>query len=528
VAAATQDAGDDPTSLNNAQSRDDWPQWDASIKRELGQHATIGTWDLVEPPAGLNIVGSKLVFHYKRDANGKVVAHKTRLVAQGFSQAEGIDYNETFSPTAKLSAIRIIAAIAVRNDWELEQTDIDGAYLNAPLTETVYMRQARGYEAPGKEHYVCRLKRAIYGLKQSGREWYGMLSGMMHRFGFTRCEVEHAVFYRYAGQDAIIVAVDVDDLTMAGNSRNAIRRFKDELRTVVNIKDLGDLSWLLGIEVKRDRVLRTISLSQRAYIERIIARFNLQDANALSTPLDPHHKLSLSQSPSTPRQFEDMRDVPYREAIGSLMYAALGTRPDISFAVSFLAQFMQNPGRPHWEAVKRVFRYLKGTKDVSLTIGGSRGGLEAFSDADWASQEHRHSISGYIFTIDGGAVSWSSKKQPIVALSTTEAEYIAATHAAKEAMWIRMFLSEIARPLAKPITIHLDNISAISITRNDEYHPRTKHIDIRYHFIRHAVLRGLIDVDYVPTDDMAADILTKALPRHKVLHLNTLIGLRSA
>jgi hypothetical protein len=494
----------------------------------MEQHANLRTWDLVEPPDGVNIVGSKLVFHYKHDANGEVVNRKTRLVAQGFSQAEGIDYNETFSPTAKLSAIRIIIAIAIRNDWEIEQTDIDGAYLNAPITEVVYMRQAKGYETHGKEHYVCRLNRAIYGLKQSGREWYNMFCRIMFKFGFTRCEVEHAVFYRYSGQDALIVAVDVDDLTMAGNSRGAIGTFKAELRTVLKIKDLGDLHWLLGIEVKRDRKSRTISLSQRAYIQKILERFNLQDANPLGTPLDPHHKLSLSQCPSTPRQFEDMRGIPYREAIGSLMYAALGTRPDISFAVSFLSQFMQNPGRPHWEAVKRVFRYLKGTRDMTLVIGGTGKGLEAFSDADWASQEHRHSISGYVFTIGGGAVSWSSKKQAIVALSTTEAEYIAATHAAKEALWIRMFLAEIARPLRKPITIHLYNISAISITKNDEYHPRTKHIDIRYHFIRHSVQENLLNIDYVPTADMAADMFTKGLPRHKVLHMNALVGLRSA
>ena len=209
-----------------------------------------------------------------------------------------------------------------------------------------------------------------------------MLCGIMYRFGFTRCEAEHAVFHRYADQDALIVAVDVDDLTMAGNSRAAIRRFKNELRTVLKIKDMGDLNWLLGIEVKWDRELRTLSLSQHAYIERILERFSLQDANPLTTPLDPHHKLSLSQSPSTPRQHDNMRNVPYREAIGSLMYAALGTCPDISFAVSFLAQFMQNLGRAHWEVVKRVFHYLKGTKDTCLIIGGTGQGLEVFSDAD--------------------------------------------------------------------------------------------------------------------------------------------------
>jgi hypothetical protein len=269
-------------------------------------------------------------------------------------------------------------------------------------------------------------------------------------------------------------------------------------------------------------------LSQRAYIQKILERFNLQDANPLGTPLDPHHKLSLSQSPSTPCQFEDMCGVPYREAIGSLKYAALGTHPDISFAVSFLAQFMQNPGRAHWEAVKRVFYYLKGTKDTCLVIGGTGGELEAFLDVDWAFQEHRHSISGYIFTIGGGTVSWSSKKQAIVTLSTMEAEYIAVTHAAKEALWIRMFLGEITRPLEKATTIHLDNVSAISITKNDEYHPRTKHINIRYHFIRHTVQEKLLHIDYVPTEDMAVDMFTKGLPRHKVLHMNELVGLHSA
>jgi Reverse transcriptase (RNA-dependent DNA polymerase) len=241
------------------------------------------------------------VFHYKHDASGMVVAHKTRLVAQGFSQAEGIDYNEVFSPTTKLSAICIIAAIATRNNWELEQTDIDGAYLNARIKDIIYMCQPKGYETPGEEHQVCRLNRAIYGLKQSGREWYETFTTVMYKFNFTHCETEHAVFHRYAGQDALIIAVDVDDLTTAGNSKESIQRFKNELQTTFKINDLGDLHWLLGIEVKRDRESCTISFSHHAYIERILEWFNLQDANPLSMPLDPHHKLSLTQSPSTSR-----------------------------------------------------------------------------------------------------------------------------------------------------------------------------------------------------------------------------------
>jgi hypothetical protein len=230
MAAATQSVGIDPVILDDARSREGWPAWDTSIKCELNQHAELRTWDLVEPPGGVNIVGSKLVFHYKHDTNGEIVNLKTRLVTQGFSQAEGIDYNETFSPTTKLSAIRIIAAIAVRNDWEFKQTDIDGTYLNAPITEVIYMCQAKGYETPGKERYVCRLNRAIYGMKQSGREWYNMFCRIMFKFGFTQCEVKHVVFYRYIGQDALIVAVDVDNLTMAGDSRGAISSFKDDVK----------------------------------------------------------------------------------------------------------------------------------------------------------------------------------------------------------------------------------------------------------------------------------------------------------
>jgi hypothetical protein len=235
-----------------------------------------------------------------------------------------------------------------------------------------------------------------------------------------------------------------------------------------------------------------------------------------------------------------MRGVSYQEAIGSLMYAALGTRPNIAFAVTHLSQFMQNPGRPHWEAVKRVLHYLKGTIDHQLVIG-NRGyftwaspdlqgcnGLEGFADADGSTQEHRCAISGYVFTIDGTAVSWSSKKQPIVTLSTTKAEYVAATHAAKEALWIRMFISEIARPLTRPVTLYCDNQSAIAVSKNDRYHSRTKHIDICYHFIRDIAQRDLISVHYCPTSDMTANMLTKRLATPALAHLAGLVGLGRA
>jgi len=253
------------------------------------------------------------------------------------------------------------------------------------------------------------------------------------------------VFYHYTDTDALIVTIDVDDFTMAGNTKHVMTMFKRELSGHYKIKDLGKLKWLLGIEVKRIREEQSVTLLQKAYIEWILTQFNLQDAKPVSMPLDPQHKLDTSPCPATPHQLDDMCDVPYREAIGSLMYTALGTCLDIAFAVSHLSQFMQNPGRLHWEAVKRVFCYLKGKKDHILkSCSPGEQGLQGYCDADWASQHHRHSISGYVFMVDGGTVSWSSKRQPIVALSTTEAEYIAVTHATKEAVWIHTFIAEIA------------------------------------------------------------------------------------
>jgi hypothetical protein len=220
-----------------------------------------------------------------------------------------------------------------------------------------------------------------------------------------------------------------------------------------------------------------------------------------------------------------MKNVPYREAVGSLMYAAMGTRPDITFGVTTIAQFMDNPGWVHWEAVKRIFRYLKGTKDYELVYGGEKKDLLGFVDADGASQEHRHAISGYVFMVDGGAVSWSSKKQELVTLSTTEAEYVAATHAAKEAVWLRRLMAELFSPPHKPTTLYGDNQSAIALAHGGQYHARTKHIDIRYHFIRYIIEAGSIKLIYCPTDEQTADVLTKALPSAKAKHFASAMGL---
>ena len=268
-----------------------------------------------------------------------------------------------------------------------------------------------------------------------------------------------------------------------------------------------------------------ISLSQQAYVKVIITKFNFDDLKPSSIPMDPSAPLLKSQSPTKLDDIAKMRNVPYREAMGSLMYAAMGTRLDITFATSTMAQYSENLGWKHWEAVKRIFCYLLGMKNLDLTYGGEERGLVGYVDADGASQDHRRAISGYVFMVDGGAVSWSSKKQELVTLSTTEAEYVAATHTAKEAIWLRRLLTELFESIDTPTTLFSDSKSAISLAHDGHYHARTKHIDIRYHFICYILEGGTLKLVYCPTNDMTADTLTKALPSVKAKHFASALGL---
>ena len=282
------------------------------------------------------------------------------------------------------------------------------------------------------------------------------------------------------------------------------------------------------MKVVRDRDARTITLSQEPFVEAILAKYNFSDAKPISVPMDPSVQYSRDQCPTTAAQTAEMKRVPFRSALGSLMYLAVGTRPDIAFVVSTLAQFADNPGWAHWEGIKRIYRYLLGTKKLGLTFGTSKSGLVGYTDADGASQEHRRAITGFAFLVDGGAILWGSKKQELVTLSTAEAEYVAATHAAKEALWLRRLIADVFRPLDHPTMLYCDNQSAIALTKDGTYHARTKHIDIRYHFIRFSVENGSISLVYCPTEEMVADTLTKALPNAKAKHFATELGLRVA
>ncbi len=344
---------------------------------------------------------------------------------------------------------------------------------------------------------------------------------------FRRLETDHGVFVKEKDGKVVIMAVHVDDCMVTGSCTKTIQQFKVDINKKYAMTDLGACSWLLGIKVTRDAASKTTSLSQTAYIDSILSRFNFDDLKPSSIPMDPNQPLGRSQCPTSLADIARMKNIPYREAVGSLMYAVLDTRPDIAFATSTVAQFLDNPAFVHWEAVKRIFRYLKGTRDFALVYGGEMMDLVGFVDADGASQEHRHAITGYMFMVDGGAVSWASKKQELVTLSTTEAEYVAATHAAKEAVWLRSLVAELFTAPMEPTTLYGDNQSAIALAQGGQYHARTKHIDIWYHFICYIINAGSIKLIYCPTDDQTADVLTKALPSVKAKHFASAMGLRS-
>jgi hypothetical protein len=528
MAAAMAEADALEPTYEEARGRSDWPQWKAAIDVELENLRAAGTWDVVERPASSNVVDSKWVFKLKKNADGTIDKYKARLVARGFTQIYGVDYYETFAPVAKLASIRTLLAIAARNDWPIDMFDFHSAFLNGELDddEDIYMEQPPDHPVDDPDRFVVKLHKSIYGLKQAGKKWYDSLSRSLADIGFQKSEADPAVFYAHAGGDVVILAIHVDDCTITSSSVSLQEVFKARIGTKFKLTDLGAISWLLGFTITRDRAARTISLSQHAYISTILRRFNFEDCKPLAMPMDPNTQLTKEQCPTTVEEIAEMKVVPYREAVGSLNWAAVGTRPDISFVVGVLSQYLENPGRVHWEAVKRVFRYLQGTKDWRLTYGGEARGIMGFTDADGASQEHRRAISGSVILIDGGAVSWSSKKQELVTLSTTEAEYVATTHAAKEIIWFRRLLGEIFRPLEYPITLYSDNQSSIALAHTQgQFHARTKHIDIRYHFIRYTIDNGQIQLMYCPTEDMTADILTKALPSGKAKHFARALGL---
>ena len=417
---------------------------------------------------------------------------------------------------AKFTTIRILLALSCENDWEIEEMDVKTAFLNGTLDETIYMeipegvavptnKAARTYQAP----MACRLIKAIYGLKQSPRAWYGRIHTFFQAQNFTRSDHDHSLHINY--QKHVIILLYVDDLVVAAPTKELVNWIHQQLHDEFEMTDLGPLKHFLGLKIARNRRRRTLHLCQSQYIQKILRLHGLQVCNPSQTPADPHVRLSKSRAESEATA-EEKRI--YQSAVGSLMYAMLGSRPEIAYAVSKVSQYCTNPDSTHWTAVKRIFRYLAGTPNRGLWYG-VHGSGDGYTDADWGASDDRKSIGGYTFLLNGAAICWNSKKQSTVALSSTEAEYMALTQAVKESLWLQAILQDLGATnhQAEMKNIYIDDQGSIALVKNPQFHACTKHIDIQYHFVREHVEKESIRLTYCATGEMTADIFTKPLPQ---------------
>jgi len=531
-AAAAHSNPSEPQTFREAMQSPEAKFWTQAIQKEIQSLEDMGTFETVNTlPTGRKAIGSKLVFRIKHNTDGSIERYKARLVAKGFLQMPGIDFDETFAPVVKLTSIRIMCALAVRLKLHFHHLDVDTAFLNSPLQEEIYMRMPEGSgEHEGK---IVRLHRSLYGLKQASRVWNELLDTELQKIGYIRIHADFCIYVYREGETILFLAVYVDDMGLLGNNLDAMQSHKRLLNKQFKIKDLGNIKQILGIAIDYNREGQTLHMYQTRYIDESAERYGFADGRTHRTPLASGIKLSKDDCPTTETEKRRMHDYPYQNLIGTLMYAMLATRPDIAFAVGALSKFSSNPGYAHWDQAVHTLRYLVGTKDYALFFdGNSLDDLSSlilgYTDSDWAGNiDTRRSTGGYVFLMCGAAVSWSSKLQSSPALSSTEAEYMACTRAAQEAIWLRQLLEQLGFKQTKPTSLLGDNQGAIALAKNPGNHPRTKHIALRYHFIRFTISNGHILLNYIPTSDMAADGLTKGLTGDKHLTFLHMLGLKS-
>ncbi|RVW93185.1 Retrovirus-related Pol polyprotein from transposon RE1 [Vitis vinifera] len=444
------------------------PLWQIAMKEELDALTKNHTWDLVTLPPGQSVVGCKWIYKIKTRSDGSVERYKARLVAKGFTQEYGIDYEETFAPVARISSVRALLAVAAARKWDLFQMDVKNAFLNGDLSEEVYMQPPPGLSVESNK--VCHLRRALYGLKQAPRAWFAKFSSTIFRLGYTASPYDSALFLRRTDKGTILLLLYVDDMIITGDDLSGIQELKDFLSQQFEMKDLGHLSYFLGLEITHST-----------------------------------DGLYITQA---------------KRLVGSLVYLTV-TRPDISYVVHQVSQYLSAPRSTHYAAVLRILRYLKGTLFHGLFYSAqSPLVLRAFSDADWAGDPtDRRSTTGYCFLLGSSLISWRSKKQTFVARSSTEAEYRALADTTSELLWLRWLLKDLGVSTSSATPLYCDNQSAIHIAHNDVFHERTKHIEIDCHFIRYHLVHGALKLFSVSSKDQLADIFTKSLPKRRTRDL---------
>lgn len=511
---------DIPSSFNEIQNRADKLEWEKAINDELKSHKENKTWTLVERPKHTNIIDSKWVFVIKTDECGKPIKYKARLVVRGFNQEFLVDYNETFAPVARISSFRFLLAFSIQNNLLVHHLDVKTAFLNGELEEQIFMEVPQGVAS--KSTQVCRLNKAIYGLKQAARCWFQLFEKSLLEIGFISNAADRCTYILNKGNvmKNIYIILYVDDLVIATADIKTMNSLKNYLRSKFQMTDLNDIKYFIGMRITRTN--DKITLDQNKYLQTVLQKFNMQDCKPQKTPIETKINYVALNS-------DEHFDAPCRNLLGCIMYAMVCTRPDLSLSVNLLSRFSNKNNKELWIYLKRILRYKKGTLNFKLTYIKSehKEFLCGYVDSDWGGNElNRRSTTGYLFKLfESSTICWNTKKQNSVAASSTEAEYMALYEAVKEALWLRSFILSFKIHLSGPIIIFEDNHGCINIANNPVHHKRTKHIDIKYHFSREQIQNKIVNLKFIPTGHQIADMLTKPLSQQKFVELRIQMNL---
>ncbi|KAJ9552635.1 hypothetical protein OSB04_016680 [Centaurea solstitialis] len=503
----------EPTRVSDALQDSDWVM---AMQEELNQFEALKVWRLVKLPDLKSVIDTKWLFKNKRDANNIIVRNKARLVAKGYRQQEGIDYDETFAPVARLEAIRMFLAYAAYKDFTVFQMDVKTAFLYGHLKEEVYVAQPEGFVDKEHPDYVYVLDKALYGLKQAPRAWYEELSKHLLSKGFKKGSVDSTLFLMKEGEHIVVIQIYVDDIIFGSTSRELCKKFETVMTEEFKMSMMGEINFFLGLQVRQ--FSDGIFINQSKYIFDLLKKYDMSGCHSIGTPMATGNSIG----PDHEGKDVDLRN--YRSMVGSLMYLT-ASRPDIMFATCVCARYQAKPKESHLAAVKRIFRYLKGTPYYGIWYPKGLGfELQAYTDADYGGcNMDRKSTSGHLQFLGNKLVSWASKKQQCVSTSTAESEYVAAASCCSQVLWMQSQLRDYGLEYKK-IPIYCDSKSAIAISANPVQHSKTKHIDIRYHFLKDNVEKENIELYFVNTEYQLADLFTKALDEKRFKFLISRLG----
>lgn len=502
----------EPKTLSEALECTDKDKWVGAMNDEILSLKKNRTWSLCELPADRKAIGCKWVFKIKTDEKGNALRYKARLVAQGYLQKFGTDYDQVFAPVARQTTFRVFLTMASMKNYLVHHFDAKTAFLNGNLNEIIFMKQPPGYGSENKD-LVCHLKKSLYGLKQAAKSWNDEINKTLFELGFTQSKADACLYSKRINNNWCFILIYVDDILIAAESIKVVKEIKDKISLKFDIDDLGEIKHYLGIEIMKEAD-GFYSLNQSGYINKITHEFGLSDAKISNVPIQVNYGKDVAKG-------DDgllTSNMQYQRLIGCLLYISVNTRPDIAAGVSILAQKVSQPRIEDWNELKRIVKYLKGTSNIKLVLGKTNEHelIYGYADANFAeNKSDRKSNGGYVFILNGGVISWTCRKQSCVSLSSTEAEFIALSEACKEALWLRRVLADMKIDINEPIKIYEDNQSCLKLIVDEKLSNRTKHIDTRYHFVKDHIDKKLVACVFCPSEEMLADLFTKPLPVSK-------------